>query len=86
MIQLRDPQEVYERIWQLNAYLQTHFYNQDEFENTPAGDDFEIKFDTIAGENANRTPLSQQVTTRTLRRDNIDYQIFVLKCKTRLWS
>lgn len=82
MIQLRDPQEVYdEDLAELNAYLQTHFYNQDEFENTPAGDDFEIKFDTIAGENANRTPLSQQVTTRTLRRDNIDYQIFVLNVR-----
>ncbi|SCY20214.1 hypothetical protein SAMN05192588_1640 [Nonlabens sp. Hel1_33_55] len=81
-IEIRDPQEVYdEDLAEINAYLRTHFYNQDDFQNTPDGDDFEIVFDTIAGTNADRTPLSEQVITRTLRRNDIDYQIFVLNVR-----
>ncbi len=79
---VRDAGEVYqENLAELNAFLQTHFYNQEEFANTPAGEDFRIQFDTIAGANADRTPLSEQVTTRTLRRNDIDYTIFVLNVR-----
>ena len=35
-------------------YLQTHFYNYEEFENPPADFDFKIVFDTIAGDNIDR--------------------------------
>lgn len=84
-IEIRDPQEVYdEDLAEISLFLQTHFYNQDEFQNTPAGEDFQIEFDTIAGANSNQTPLSQQVTTRTVRRNNIDYQLFVLNVRQGL--
>jgi len=80
--QARDRQEVYlEDLAKINAFLNTHFYNEDEFQNTPAGADFEIKFDTIAGANAGRTPLSQQVTTEVIARDGVDYQLFTLKVR-----
>lgn len=36
------------------AYLQSHFYNYEEFENPPADFDFKIRFDTIAGDNADK--------------------------------
>ncbi|MEM9363891.1 MAG: FKBP-type peptidyl-prolyl cis-trans isomerase [Bacteroidota bacterium] len=50
---------------EIQEFLQTHFYNYEEFESPPAGFDFRIVIDTIAGENADKTPLSQFV-------DNID--------------
>lgn len=42
---------------EIRAYLETHFYNYEEFDNPPAGFDFRIKFDTIAGDNADKTPI-----------------------------
>ena len=41
----------------LLEYLQTHFYNYEEFENPPADFDFRVVLDTIAGDNASKTPL-----------------------------
>ena len=46
---------------ELRAYLQTHFYNYEEFRDAPLGFDFKIRFDTIAGENADKIPLIDQV-------------------------
>ncbi|WP_041494871.1 FKBP-type peptidyl-prolyl cis-trans isomerase [Nonlabens marinus] len=81
-IPIRDRQEVYiEDLAKINAFLNTHFYNEDEFQNTPAGADFEIKFDTIAGANSGRTPLSQQVVSQTITRDGVDYKLYTLKVR-----
>lgn len=49
-------------------YLQTHFYNYEEFETPPADFDFKIVFDTIAGENLDKTPLIDQVVDTTYNR------------------
>ncbi|MEM9143255.1 MAG: hypothetical protein AAGA86_09720 [Bacteroidota bacterium] len=46
---------------EIQEYLETHFYNYEEFENPPEGFDFQIRFDTIAGENADKLPLRGQV-------------------------
>ncbi|WP_027064516.1 FKBP-type peptidyl-prolyl cis-trans isomerase [Maribacter sp. Hel_I_7] len=35
-------------------FLKTHFFNEEEFETTPEGFDFKIRFDTIAGENSTK--------------------------------
>ena len=43
---------------EVERYLTTHFYNYEEFENPPAGFDFKIRFDTIAGANADKIPLN----------------------------
>jgi hypothetical protein len=67
----------------LMAYLQTHFYNEEEFQNPPVGFDYVVKFDTISGENANRTPIldSDLLITKTVNRDDIDYKVYVLKIR-----
>ena len=48
------------------AYLQTHFYNYEEFENPPADFDFEIRIDTISGDNAQKIPLIDQIQSETI--------------------
>ncbi|MDL5513572.1 hypothetical protein QSE00_17250 [Arenibacter sp. M-2] len=46
----------------IKKFLETHFYNYEEFE-TPTEDfDYKIKIDTIAGENADKEPLMSQMT------------------------
>ena len=49
---------------EIQEFLQTHFYNYEEFENPPMDFDFKIVFDTIAGDNAGKIPLSQQVDSK----------------------
>ncbi len=49
------------------AFLQTHFYNYEEFETPPAGFNFKIKFDTIAGANSDKLPLIDFVETQTIK-------------------
>ncbi len=46
---------------EIREYLQTHFYNYEEFQTPPVDFDFKIVFDTIAGVNADKTPLINQV-------------------------
>ncbi|UNY97436.1 hypothetical protein MQE36_10065 [Zhouia spongiae] len=59
-VELRDPQEVAdENDAAIVAFLETHFYNYEEFANPPAGFDYKVKIDTIAGENADKTPMME---------------------------
>ncbi len=51
---------------EIQEFLQTHFYNYEDFAAPPAGFDFRIVIDTIAGENADKTPLVQQVRSLTV--------------------
>ena len=44
---------------EIEEFLETHFYNYEDFEADP--ENFKIKFDTIAGDNASKTPLMDQV-------------------------
>ncbi|WP_190811657.1 FKBP-type peptidyl-prolyl cis-trans isomerase [Flagellimonas sp. S3867] len=46
---------------EIREFLETHFYNYEEFAAPPAGFDFKIKIDTIAGANADKTPMMDQV-------------------------
>lgn len=50
---------------EIRAYLETHFYNYEEFDSPPAGFDFRIKFDTIAGDNADKTPIMDMLTLKS---------------------
>ncbi len=45
------------------AFLQSHFYNYEEFSSPPADFDYKIRIDTIAGANADKTPMIDQVLT-----------------------
>ncbi|MEO1012238.1 MAG: hypothetical protein AAFX53_13085 [Bacteroidota bacterium] len=46
---------------ELQEYFRTHFYNYEEFQNPPEGFDFQVRFDTIAGENADKNPLMEDI-------------------------
>lgn len=39
------------------AFLSTHFFNYEEFQNPPADFDYKIRFDTIAGDNQEKTSI-----------------------------
>ncbi len=43
----------------IKEFLNTHFYNYEDFENEPDGFDNKIIIDTIAGENSNKTPMME---------------------------
>ncbi len=45
----------------IQEFLDTHFYNYDEFASPPADFDYKIRIDTIAGANADKTPLSADI-------------------------
>ncbi|WP_372918510.1 FKBP-type peptidyl-prolyl cis-trans isomerase [Salegentibacter sp.] len=67
----------------LRAYLETHFYNYEDFEN-PGGDfDYVIRFDTIAGDNSDKTPIidSENLIQKTYSKDDVDYNLYVLKVR-----
>jgi hypothetical protein len=66
---------------EIEEYLETHFYNYEEFENPPAGFDFKIKFDTIQGDNALKTPLINQVVSKNVTDINdqsVSYKLYYL--------
>lgn len=67
----------------LKAYLDTHFYNYEDFQDPPAGFDYVVRFDTIAGDNANKTPISASplLSTKVVNRDDIDYNMYILKIR-----
>ena len=51
---------------EIRDFLQTHFYNYEEFDNPPMDFDFKIVFDTIAGDNSDKEPLIDQVGSGTV--------------------
>ncbi len=59
----------------LQAYLQTHFYNYEEFENPPADFDFQVVLDTIAGANSDKRPLLQDVQSLTIEVSSEDFNL-----------
>ena len=71
----------------IEEYLQTHFYNYEDFANPPSGFDFKIKFDTIAGDNADKTPLIQQVSTKMVQdrlNEDVTYTLYFLNVRQGL--
>jgi hypothetical protein len=67
-------EEMLESMVEIDSFLITHFYNYDEFENPPADFNFRIKLDTIAGDNASKTPLMEQVSFKNVK-DRIDESV-----------
>lgn len=65
----------------IEEYLETHFYNYEEFQNPPKGFDFVIKFDTIAGDNSQKIPLIEQVSSKMVtdrRVEGLEYKLYYL--------
>lgn len=48
---------------EIREFLQSHFYNYEEFASPPAGFDYKMDIDTLAGENSGKIPLIDQVET-----------------------
>jgi len=49
---------------EVRTFLQTHFYNYEEFQNPPADFDFKIEFGLIEGINSTKIPLIDQVSVK----------------------
>lgn len=67
---------------ELVEFLQTHFYNYEEFETPPPGFNFEVVIDTIEGDNADKTPLFNQVETKVVTdrdEEDVTYNLYILK-------
>ncbi|MDC3238297.1 hypothetical protein OAT74_00755 [Flavobacteriaceae bacterium] len=47
-------------------YLQSHFYNYEDFQNDPDNHNITISIDTIADENSDKTPLWDQVQNKSV--------------------
>lgn len=70
----------------LVRFLQTHFYNREDFDNPPSGFDFIVRIDTISGENSAETPLFNQVITKSIEEDGVQHKYYVLLAKEGLGS
>lgn len=51
---------------EIKEYLQTHYYNYEEFESPPADFNYKIVLDTITGPTQDKIPLIDQVSTTTI--------------------
>jgi len=69
----------------LVEFLSTHFYNYEDFDFTnpesTANDTFTMTFGKIEGENADKTPLINQVETRTTTYFDVEYKYYVLNLR-----
>ncbi|PRX41739.1 FKBP-type peptidyl-prolyl cis-trans isomerase [Salegentibacter salegens] len=83
-IEERDPEEqALADADSINNFLDTHFYNYEEFENPSDGFDNMVRIDTIAGDNADKTPLSEEenLMMKTVVRNDVEYNMYVLKVR-----
>lgn len=67
---------------EIEAFLETHFYNYEDFQADP--ENFKIKFDTIAGDNLDKTPLMQQVSSKEVidaADKTLKYKLYFLKVR-----
>lgn len=65
----------------IEKYLETHFYNYEDFAAPAADFDFKILLDTIAGENADKIPLIDQVSSKTVKDrfdEDVTYTLYYL--------
>lgn len=63
------------------TYLKSHFYNYEEFASPPENFNYKIKFDSIEGDNKDKTALWDQVTTKKLVRSDIEFKLYILKAR-----
>lgn len=79
-IPIRDAGEVLqESADTIISYLENHSYNYEEFQNPPEGFDYKIRFSEI--ENDSVIPLANQVIRKTLTRDSLQYDFYILKVR-----
>ncbi len=59
----------------IREYLETHFYNYEEFESPPADFDFKIRIDTIAGSNADKRSLLADMQSVSISVSSDEFQL-----------
>lgn len=59
----------------IKDFLDNHFYNYEEFANPGPNFNYRIVIDTIAGNNSDKTPLSQQVLTEVVKVSSTDLNL-----------
>lgn len=67
---------------EIEAFLETHFYNYEDFQSDP--ENFKIIFDTIAGDNASKTPLMEQISFKEFKDvfdESVTYKLYYLKVR-----
>lgn len=78
----RDETEVYqENLQEIEEYLATHFYYLEE--NSGIHNYKRVLFDTISGENANKTPLieDEALKSKTVSSRKVDYKVYYLQIR-----
>ncbi|WP_037319895.1 FKBP-type peptidyl-prolyl cis-trans isomerase [Salegentibacter sp. Hel_I_6] len=83
-IEVRDPEEqALTDADSINNFLDTHFYNYEEFENPDEDFDYMVRFDTIAGDNADKRPLSEEenLIMKKVVNNDVEYNMYVLKVR-----
>ncbi|WP_298524930.1 hypothetical protein [uncultured Christiangramia sp.] len=83
-VEVRDRTEVaVEDDQALLEYLSTHFYNYEDFESPSEDFNYQILFDTIAGENADKEPIinSDKLITKIVNHEGVDQNLYVLKVR-----
>ncbi|MBS3738913.1 MAG: hypothetical protein KGY51_07965 [Psychroflexus sp.] len=78
-VELRDPEEVkIENQAEIEAFLETHFF---EFVDNPQNQNFQkFTFDTIAGENSDKTPImeSDLLASKQVIQQDVEYTLYYL--------
>lgn len=63
----------------IETYLETHFYNYEEFVTDP---ETKIEFDTIAGDNADKIPLIDQISFMMVSDfEDVEYKLYYLQVR-----
>lgn len=64
---------------EINEFLETHFYNYEEFDNPPVNFDYLIQIDTIAGDNSDKTSLknSENMKSEVIFLDSDEWNLDV---------
>src|SRR5690606_26768151 len=67
----------------IEEYLNTHFYNYEEFEHPASDFDYMVRLDSIAGDNADKIPLiqSELLEKKVITRGEVDYTLYILKLR-----
>ncbi|TVZ51919.1 FKBP-type peptidyl-prolyl cis-trans isomerase [Dokdonia sp. Hel_I_53] len=67
----------------IREYLETHFYNYEEFENPPAEFDYQVRIDTISGDNADKEPILDrpELTTKVYTRAEAEQTLYILTAR-----
>ena len=60
---------------EIQAYLESHFYNYEDFASPPVDFDYKVVLDTIAGANADKIALINQVESVTIQVTSEDFNL-----------